>query len=251
VLLVTIDDGTPARLRRFPDAAAAARVEEALRCAADDVLPVPLARAGCWLATTFVAGRPIGGRNTSGTASRWLAEAAGLLARIHASPCPRHSPTAPATYARAISLAAGRLARAHRVQTAVARRLTALPRPAHPPVGLTHGDFSPSNLIVTPSRQLAVVDEERVAVRPVAYDVARVVCLWRLDRRAERRFLSAYATAGGKAASFLEHRAFWIAAALATSILYRLRHAPSALPPVVAAFRDILSTPSPRRRARR
>jgi aminoglycoside phosphotransferase (APT) family kinase protein len=114
-----------------------------------------------------------------------------------------------------------------------------LPRPVRAPAALTHGDFSPDNLIVTTSGRLAVADEERVAVQPLAYDLARAVCLWQFDQPAECRFLAAYARAGGDVVSFIAHRDFWIAAALATSALYRLRYRPEALAPVIAALRAL------------
>jgi aminoglycoside phosphotransferase (APT) family kinase protein len=201
-------------------------------------LPEALGLAGCWLATAFVEGRPIVDARTGGSAAsrRWLEPAAALLARIHASRRPRHTSPSISAYSRTISLAAGRLVRAGHVTPDLVARLRALPTPARAPAALTHGDFSPDNLIVTASGQLAVVDEERVRVRPLAYDLARVVCLWALDVRAERRFLTAYERAGGDAGSFVAHRDFWIAAALSTSALYRLRYRPAALPPIVTAL---------------
>jgi aminoglycoside phosphotransferase (APT) family kinase protein len=235
VFRATLADQTALRLRRFRDASAAARVCRCLQSAGNGTLPAVVGRAGCWLATVFVEGTPLSARH--GAARRHVAEAAALLARIHASPRPRHASRPISTYSRAISLAAGRLARAGQLSAGVRQRLALLPRPARARAALTHGDFSPDNLIATTSGHLVVVDEERVGVRPLAYDLARAVCLWELDRRAERRFLEAYARAGGDATSFVSHRAFWIAAALATSALYRLRYRPSALPAVIAALR--------------
>lgn len=236
VLRATLLDGTEVRLRRYRDEAAAARVHQCLQLAGPGTLPVPLGRAGCWLATAFVEGHPIDARTGRSAASRWMTPAAALLARIHASRRPRHTAPPISEYSRAISLAAGRLVRGGHVTPDLVGRLRALPTPARAPAALTHGDFSPDNLIVTASGELAVVDEERVMVRPVAYDLARAVCLWALDLAAERRFLTAYGRAGGEAGSFVASRDFWIAAALSTSVLYRLRYRPAALPPVVAAL---------------
>lgn len=104
---------------------------------------------------------------------------------------------------------------------------------------MTHGDLSIANLVVTREGVVRAVDEERVAVRPLAYDLARAVCLWQMSRNDERRFLDIYERAGGDATPYRAYRMFWIASALSTSVLYRIRYRPSALPPVVRALRAL------------
>ena len=142
-------------------------------------------------------------------------------------------------YQRAIALAAGRLRRAGKMSLEEAATLKAIVGPKSSSTGLTHGDLSAGNLVKTRSGKLCVVDEERVAVRPMAYDIARAICLWEMPPDHERAFLSHYERAGGDAAPYRQHRGFWIAAALSTSVLYRMRYQPSALAPAVRALRAL------------
>jgi aminoglycoside phosphotransferase (APT) family kinase protein len=231
-----LDDGRSVRLRRLPDSAAAARIDQCLRAATPGVLPASLGRVGCWLATEYVPGHPAAmkvGR------ARARAAAARLMAAIHASPHPAHRPTALSVYLRAITLATGRLLRIGQLSRAQAARLREADRPRVSAAALTHGDLSLANLVVTGDGRIRAVDEERVAVRPLAYDLARAVCLWQASADEERRYLEAYERAGGDAAPYRAFRTFWIASALSTSVLYRMRYRPSALPPVVRAIRAL------------
>ena len=65
-------------------------------------------------------------------------------------------------------------------------------------MAVTHGDICPENLIRTPDGALRPIDEERLALRPLAYDLARAVNRWPLDARLERAFLGGYVSAGGR-----------------------------------------------------
>ena len=76
-------------------------------------------------------------------------------------------------------------------------------------------------------------------MRPVAYDLARAICRWPLDSGEEAALLAAYSAAGGPAREFRQYRRFWIAAALATSAVYRMRYRPGALGPIVAQLREL------------
>ena len=142
-------------------------------------------------------------------------------------------------YQRLVSLVTGRLVQRRRMSRADAAHLGALPRPALAQAALTHGDPAPENLVLTTSGQLRAIDEERVAVRPVAYDLARAICRWPLDVDEEAALLAAYAAAGGQAREFRQHRRFWIASALATSAAYRMHYRPEALGPIVAQLREL------------
>ena len=233
---LVLDDGRSVRLRRLPDAATAARIDECLRAATPGVLPASLGWVGCWLATEDVPGRAAAvkvGR------ARARAAAARLMAAIHASPYPGHRPTAMAVYLRAITRATNRLVRTGHLSRSQAARLRQAGRPGTSQAALTHGDLSLANLVVTGDGRIRAVDEERVAVRPLAYDLARAVCLWQMSRDEERRFLDTYERAGGDATPYRAFRVFWIASALSTSVLYRMRYRPSALPPVVRALRAL------------
>jgi aminoglycoside phosphotransferase (APT) family kinase protein len=231
-----LDGGRTVRMRRLPDSAAAARIDECLRAAAPGVLPAPLGRAGCWLATEYVAGTPA---RAATDRPLLLAATARLMAAIHASPHPPHRPTAMAVYIRAITLATSRLAGRGQLAQEQVSRLRQIARPGASPAALTHGDLSIANLVVTRGGRVRAVDEERVAVRPLAYDLSRAVCLCQMSCVEEREFLVAYRQAGGDPRPYSAWRDFWIASALSTSVLYRMRYQPSALPPVVRAIRGL------------
>jgi aminoglycoside phosphotransferase (APT) family kinase protein len=148
----------------------------------------------------------------------------------------------PARYRARLVTLARRLVRASLLEPCEGARLAELPAPRHARSGLTHGDICPENLIVTPSGPLRAIDEERLAVRPFAYDLARAVNRWPLDDGLERQFLSGYEDGGGDVPGFRRWRSFWIAAALATSAEYRLTRAPDTLGPILAALRRCVST---------
>ena len=233
---LVLQDGGAVRVRRLPSAAVAARIDECLRTATPGVLPRSLGRVGPWLATDFVPGTVTAARAEAGSALR---DAARLMAAIHASPHPRHKPTEMAVYKRAIALAVRRLHRARQLSHEQVARLQGTPCPRSSRASLTHGDLSAANLVRAVNGARHAVDEERVAVRPLAYDLARAVCLWQMSREDERRFLATYERAGGDATPYRAYRLFWLGAALATSVLYRMRYQPSALPPVVRALRAL------------
>jgi aminoglycoside phosphotransferase (APT) family kinase protein len=167
-----------------------------------------------------------------------------MLARLHAVPPPAVPVTPRSLYPRVVTLVVRRLVRQGRLPARAGTALLALTCPAAPRTGLTHGDACPENLVRTPSGRLRAIDEERVAVRPVAYDIARAICRWPLDAGEERAWLSGYAAGGGNTGEFLRDRAFWIAAALATSAAYRMRYRPTALGPIVRELRALASSPS-------
>jgi aminoglycoside phosphotransferase (APT) family kinase protein len=121
-------------------------------------------------------------------------------------------------------------------------RLAELAAPPRARSGLTHGDICPENLILTPCGGLRAIDEERLAARPFAYDLARAINRWPLHGHLERSFLSGYEDGGGDARGFRRWQRFWIPAALATSAEYRLARAPGTLGPILAALRRAVST---------
>lgn len=251
---LTLVDGGVAKLRVFPSVADASRVERCLAAAPPGALPALLARSGRSLATEYVDGVRLDRHwrtAPAGTRSRHIAACARALARVHGGTAPALPPTPLPVYSRAIAQATRRLARAGLLDRRQADWLRALPLPVSPAAGLAHGDPSPDNLVVTPAGRLRFIDEERVAVRPLAYDLARAICQWRLDGREERRFLAAYARAGGSWAAFAEHRAFWMAAALSTSVVFRWRRRPGTVARFAAALRGLVSEASPTRPRRR
>jgi hypothetical protein len=253
--VLDLADGRRVKLRQYRRGTDAARVDRCLGAEATGMLPRPVARVGRWLAVEYVegetldrllkvqgAGSRVQGPKGARRARRRLIRAAGaMLARLHAVPPPPVTPTSSGLYPRVVTLVVNRLARQERLTPAAARRLLALERPAAPRHGLTHGDACPENLVRTRAGRLRAIDEERVAVRPIAYDVARAICRWRLGADEERVWLAGYTAAGGDAGEFLRDRPFWIAAALATSAAYRMKYRPGALGPIVRALKILAS----------
>jgi hypothetical protein len=231
--------GRRAKMRVYRDRVSAARVERRLRESSVGVLPEVLVRVGRRLIVEHVEGNVLDVYlRASPVERRRLVRATGrLLARLHGGPDGVTVPVG--LYQRVLSLAAGRLVRRRQMSRADATRLATISRPARALAGLTHGDPAPENLVLTPSGRLRAIDEERVAVRPVAYDLARAICRWPLDPAEEAALLAAYSAAGGPAREFRQYRRFWIAAALATSAVYRMRYRPNALGPIVKELKNL------------
>jgi Ser/Thr protein kinase RdoA (MazF antagonist) len=226
--------------RIFPSPAWAARVERLLILRRARGLPQPLARSGRFLVLEFVEGTPL---------DEWLArhaqevqgqarKAGAWLGQLHRGTRLRDRAPAPARYEQRMRAVVGRMSRMMLLSAEIATVIGRLRAPSSAAVALTHGDICPENLIRTPGGSIRPIDEERLAVRPLAYDLARAVNRWPLDAKLEKAFLDGYKSAGGRPEGFVRHRAFWIAAALATSAEYRL-HEPSRLRPIVDAMRDL------------
>lgn len=230
--------GPDLKARVFASAALARRVERLLRVA--PALPRPLFRQGAVLVTEFVVGAGVDRLlAASPHAAPDLAAAAGaLLARLHA--CRGSGRAAPvAFHASRLRRVLSRLVRLRLLDEADRRRLAALRVPSRAPVVLTHGDLCPENLVLTPGRRLRAIDEERLAMRPLGFELARTVARWPLDAALEARLLEGYGRAGGSPASYVAARAFWLGVVLATSIDYRLRVAPGTLGPALDALRRL------------
>lgn len=240
-----LEDGRTVKARVFPSTRWAAGVQRLLAAPGARTLPRPLLRSGPVLISEFVEGIPLDEwlPHASAREVRRLAREAGrLTASFHAGRPPGGRGPRPARYRARLVALARRLVRASLLEPSLGARLAKLTAPERARSGLTHGDVCPENLIMTPSGPLRAIDEERLAVRPLAYDLARAVNRWPLHDGLERSFLSGYEDGGGDARGFRRWRAFWIAAALATSAQYRLAHAPDTLPPILAALRRVVST---------
>jgi hypothetical protein len=78
--------------------------------------------------------------------------------------------------------------------------------------------------VLTRTGKLRAIDEERLALRPYAFDLARTVARWPLDAAGETALLSGYRARGGEPSDYVEHRHFWVATALALTAAYRLHY---------------------------
>ncbi len=178
---------------------------------------------------------PLHARRNEETAAR----ATGTwLAQLHRGVRLGGRAPSPGRYAQRMRAALQRMGRASLLERDVVDQLARLRAPDRARVAVTHGDICPENLIRTPDGALRPIDEERLALRPLAYDLARAVNRWPLDAQLERAFLGGYVSGGGRPEGFLRYRAFWIAAALATSAEYRFNQ-PVRLRPILAALRTV------------
>ena len=158
-----------------------------------------------------------------------LAAAGALLAALHASPAPLPDDAATARLqrwqrrgARGLDelAARGALADPDRARLAAALARSA---PATVAVGLIHTDFCGENMVVDASGALHVIDNERIAVDALGYDLARTWARWELGDDDWARFAAAYDAAGGRPEAHAGQR-FWRLVALATAAAMRVEY---------------------------
>jgi aminoglycoside phosphotransferase (APT) family kinase protein len=229
------------KARVFATPGAARHIERLLRAPTARDLPRPVGCHGRVLLTEFIEGRPvdhvIAARPRSEPA---LARQAGaLLGRLHRGKAPSGPSLAVAFFRSALRRGLALLTNRALLDAEEARALAQLRAPGRAPLVLTHGDLCPENLVAARDGRLRAIDEERLAVRPPGFELARTITRWPLSPALETRLLEHYARAGGDAASFVAFRPFWLASALTTSIGYRLRVAPEAVGPALAALRAL------------
>ena len=233
-------DGRTLKARVFTSVRWAADVERLLAAPGARACPRPIERHGSVLISEFVPGVPLdewlAGEGCT-EARRHARNAGHLMAGIHRGRPPRGRAPATAWYRRHMTSGIREVVRAGLLTREESNRLAAIAAPARARCGLTHGDVCPENLVLTPAGSLVAIDEERLALRPLAYDLARSVNRWPLDGVLERAFLKGYAEGGGDASGYLRWRTFWVATALSTSAAYRLKRAPDTVGPIVATIR--------------
>ncbi|MGE0702595.1 MAG: phosphotransferase family protein [Vicinamibacterales bacterium] len=242
VFRVETMSGRTFKLRTFASASAAHAVFQPLAAAEDGVLPRPLARFGRVLLTEFVDGPTVAHlwpRATAWDRRALLRATARLAQRLHELPA-AGAPVRPVSaYPRIIARAARALLRRAFLDLETSRRLIAFEAPVGTRSALTHADICPDNLIQQSPGCLRLIDEERLAVRPIAFDLARAVARWPLEPASEREFLNTYRAAGGDVAGFRDDRHFWLAAAFSTSVLYRLRRGDTRVRPLAEQLEQL------------
>jgi streptomycin 6-kinase len=239
--VVDLDDGRRFKARVLPRGAAPRVFRLLARLRAGD-LPRPLARDGRVLAVEYVPGRRLDALLASGAAepARAAREAGGLLARLHATPVPSRETALPlAAYRALLRRTVRRLRARSRLGEADAGVLLAIEAPRRVRFAITHGDLYPENLVRAPRGRLRAIDEERLAVRPAPFDLARCVTRWPMDHRLEAVLLRGYAAGGGDARPYLRDRAFWLAVAWALSAAFRMKDRRRPLRVPVAGLRDL------------
>jgi Ser/Thr protein kinase RdoA (MazF antagonist) len=89
--------------------------------------------------------------------------------------------------------------------------------------GLIHGDFCAENMILGPTGELVLIDNESLCVGALDFDVARAWCRWPMTRANRRAFTAGY-TQYRELESFSLHGKFWALRALLMSAYVQLKH---------------------------
>jgi hypothetical protein len=224
VYRIELVSGETIKARRLEDEATACALHDLRRRVPAAFVPV-LARHGCVLLEPWIAGEELRDRSPSASI---LAVAGALLAALHAvTTAVGRSAREPATTApwRARSerafvelgrrgvLAAGTCERLHEILA----RLD----PGTAAVGLVHTDFCGENMVVDGAGRLHVIDNERLSVDALGYDLGRTWSRWNLTDAQWARFAAAYAAGGGPPEAFAALD-FWRLVATATAAATRL-----------------------------
>jgi len=106
---------------------------------------------------------------------------------------------------------------ARTVQAAIARR-----DPGATLVGLVHTDLCGENIVIDRAGRLHVVDNERLSVDALGFDLGRTWCRWPLPPRQWELFRSTYASAA-RIEEPLASFGFWSLVAVVKSAELRLR----------------------------
>lgn len=206
--------GVTLKGRRLASPAAATRVEAIVARLDPERFPPVVARRGAALLEAWITGETLDLLPPRAEHLRWAAE---TLAGVHRIPPPR--PCAPLRLrARLVLLSRhlGRLADAGvllRVDAARLRELALGNAPQETDYALIHRDLCPENIVVDPSGRLFCIDNAAARGGAPDEDLARTCYRWPLDARASSEFLDAYRVFRDPR-GFLEHRRFWMVAAL-------------------------------------
>jgi len=225
VYRIDLEPGHTIKARLVPDEETARRLFEICRDLPDAFAPV----FGCYgavLLEDWIDGEELGDRPPS---DAHLVDAGSLLAHLHATPTvaghPVHDMRSTAAWRDEAEaglrqiLAAGGL---DEQDASLIRGALERLDPGQAIFGLVHTDLCGENVVVDRAGRLRVVDNERVGIDALGFDVARTWYRWALPTPAWERLRSTYA-ARAPFAEPLETFGFWSVVAVAHSAALRLR----------------------------
>lgn len=225
VYWIDLDSGHAIRARRVEDEETAHRLFEIRRDLPDAFAPA-FACYGAVLLEDWIDGKELGDTPPS---DAHLVDVGSLLAHLHATPTvaghPVHQMGSTAAWRdkaegglREIFAASGLDKQtAGLIHGALERR-----DPGQAIFGLVHTDFCGENMIVDRMGRLRVVDNERIGIDALGFDLARTWYRWALPAPAWERLQSVYA-ARMPFAEPLQTFGFWSIVAVVHSAALRLR----------------------------
>lgn len=237
-------DGREVKGRELGNWQRAAAVEYVLGHVHHPGLPRLLARAGRALITEWVDGRPL----TAADCTPALVQQCGeLLGFIHAVPVPDQNPferrdPIDAWHRRcerdlSALVAAdvlGEAERRHAFDVAIRHA-----PPTDGAAGFVHRDFCAENIIVRPSGEIAIVDNETMGIDEYDFDLGRTWYRWLMTRDLREAFWAGY-NCHRTAERFIAHGVYWAIVALADAAVFRLKKHAGATDAPLARLRALL-----------
>lgn len=219
---VELESGDAVKVRRLTRTRAPRRAELVVRALDDPDLPVPLALDGRVTVERWVDGVPL---STITPTMPQIEAAADLLGRLHA-----HASVPGRPFRRVGSLAPllakserhiGALRERDLLTEVEARALVARLRdglPERAMRGVVHGDLCAENLVVTRDDRLVSIDNERVRIDFLDFDLARTWVRWPMPAPARARFDRRYSTWGRSVPGADETAAWRVSAAVKSAL---------------------------------
>jgi thiamine kinase-like enzyme len=229
VYRIDLEAGCTIKARRLNDEATARRLFEIRRELPAAFAPA-ICRHGSVLLEEWIDGEELGDACPS---NAQLAEAGALLAQLHArselAGAALHAWSSTRDWREQSEQGLESLVAAEALDLQAARGIgAALARldPQRALVGLVHSDFCGENMLIDGSGRLRVIDNERLRVDALGFDVGRSWYRWSLPPPAWEIFQSAYA-ARMPFSEPLENLGFWSLVVVVKSAVLRLRVDPA------------------------
>jgi hypothetical protein len=228
VYRIDLQSGQTIKARRLQDEETARCLFEIRRELPDAFAPA-FGRYGTVLLEKWIDGEVLGNALPSDV---HLTDAGTLLARLHATPivagCSVHDRRSTGAWREDTEARLRQILATGAIEDQVTSLIRgALERhdPGHAIFGLVHLDFCGDNMVIDRTGRLRIVDNERVRVDALGFDVARTWYRWALPSTAWERVRSAY-VARMPFAEPLDTLGFWGVVAVIRSAALRLRMDP-------------------------
>jgi hypothetical protein len=248
VYRIEVEAGRTIKARRLNDEATARRLFEIRRELPEGFAPA-FGRHGCVLLEDWIEGDELGAACPS---AAQLAEAGALLASLHARGAvagePVHARRSTHEWRERSEQDLQSLLGARALDADAADRTRAALEQLDPGsaiFGLVHSDFCGENMVVDRAGRLRVIDNERLRVDALGFDLARCWYRWALPPLGWQGVRSAYAAAMPFREA-LDQLAFWQRVVLVKSAALRLRLDPARAQVPLARVRTLASAPDAR-----